>query len=225
MANRVFEDRPGVWVINPANLPDRLPKLEALGLLDVFLPRIAAPEDVALVRAGGCYAHLWVAPDGLNSHDLANRTLLDHARLKPGAVELNLELSSDVQLPAYIEDVVGLIRSQRKSLRLRVNVAWRKGRFLPIPRLQSDPHLYACEQCYVDPPGMSMSPTSPVDALADLLDAGVPPAKATVCYGAAGPVGGTTGPQRVCTVPHGGGWWPRRGVIFHDDLMADVGLL
>ena len=62
---------------------------------------------------------------------------------------------------------------------------------------------------------------SSADVLSDLTSHGVPAAKATVCYAAACRVLGS--PERLRTLPD----LTRlnRGVIFHDDLMADAGLL
>jgi len=213
----VFEDRLGLYVINPANLASRLPGIRAFGIKDVFLPRSAAPSDLALVRAAGLYAHMWVAVDGLSARDYANRTLFDIQRLGPGAVELNIELSADPPLKDYIAEAVSLIRSRRLRLRMRINVAPWKGFALPVGALTSDSNLYACEQTYAG----DMSRYSEADAYANMIGWGVPPTKATVCYGAAGPVPGSSG--RVCTLPDLSRW--NRGVIFQDDLMAEVGLL
>jgi len=215
MANRVFEDRLGLWIVNPANLPSRLPGIRAYGIKDVFLPRTADPSDLDSVRAAGLYAHMWAAVDGLSASDYANRTLLDIQRLAPGAVELNVELGADLPLAAYIREVVELIRSKLKSKRLRINVAAWKAFALPGDLLRNDANLYACEQTYAG----DMARYSEGDVLANLLD-WIPAAKATLCYGAAGPVPGSSG--RVCTLPDL--TRRNRGVIFQDDLGAEVGL-
>ena len=218
MANRVFEDRLGLWIVNPANFPARAAGIRALGVKDVFLPRSAQPSDFAAVRAALLYARLWAAVDGLSAADYANRTLLDIQRLRPGAVELNIELNSDPPLAAYIREVITLIRSKRRFLRLRINIAPFKAVFLPADLLTSDPNLYACEQTYAG----GMRRFSEADCYDDLLSWDVPPEKATLCYGAAQP-NSTTGPSRVVALPD----LSRRnqGVIFQDDLCAEVGLL
>lgn len=220
MANRVFEDRLGLYVITPANLTSRLPGIAALGIRDVFLPRTATPDDLARVRGAGLYAHLWVATDGLAARDYANRTLLDVQRLKPGAVELNVELPADPPLPGYIREVVGLVRSKRPKMRLRINVAPWKGFALPRDLLASDANLYAAEQNYE---GNMDNLLSPLDVWADASgDAqGVPLPNVTVCYAAACRVLGSA--ERVRTLPDLSRL--TRGVIFSDDLLAEVGLL
>ncbi len=221
MANRVFEDRLGLWIVNPANLPDRVPKIKAFGggiIRDLFLPRSAEPADMQRVRDAGLYAHLWAAVDGLSPTDYANRTLLDIQRLKPGAVELNIELGSDPPLAAYIGEVITLIRSKRPSYRLRINVAPWKAFALPIDLLVRDPNLYACEQNYE---GNMDNLLSAADVQWNMNAWGVPPTQSAVCYAAACRVLGSS--ERVRTLPDLSRL--KRGVIFHDDLMAEAGLL
>jgi hypothetical protein len=225
----VFRDgRIGVWNITPANLKDRAKKLAALGFTDVFVPRETTKEQAQAVRdVPGLYLNLWVAPHGRSAEQFAAETIQDVVRVlgTSGAVDLNVELSKDVDLLPYMTRAVMDIRATMKSRRLRLNVAWRKGGFVPTDLVIADPNLFVCEQNYVDPAGMSMSPTSALDAYLNLTDHGIPPDKASVCYGAAGPVGGKTGAERVNTLPNGGGWMPRRGVVFSDDLLTDGGLL
>jgi hypothetical protein len=221
MADRVFEDRLGLWVINPANLPDRLPRIRAFGggiIRDLFLPRSSTLADFARVRQAELSAHLYVSPDGLTVEDYAARTLADLARLKPGAIELNIELPSDPPLAPYIRAAVAGIRAQRRHLRLRVNVAPWKGFALPGDLLVSDPALYACEQNYG---GNMQELYSAADVLDDLRLGGVPAEKRTVCYAAACQV--LDSPARVRTLPDLSR--TRRGVIFQDDLMVEAGLL
>lgn len=221
MADRVFEDRLGLWIITPANLPGRLAAIRGFqgGIIrDLFLPRTAAAADFAAVRTRGLAAHLWVATDGLDPDELAERTLLDLSRLSPGALELNIELPADDPLPGYIDDVVGAIRRVRRSLRIRLNLATWKGFAAPVVRLLTDPNLYVCEGNYL---GNMDELVSAADALADLTGHGVPDAKATVCYAAACKVLGS--PARVRTLPDL--TRTRRGVIFSDDLMVEAGLL
>jgi len=217
MANRVFEDRLGLYIVNPTNLPSRLPGIRVLGVKDVFLPRTAQPSDLATVRAAGLYAHMWAAVDGLSATDYANRTLLDIQRLRPGAVELNIELGADEPLPGYISEVVRLIRSRHSKMRLRLNVAPWKGFALPAVLLVTDSNLYAAMQNYE---GNMDNLLSAADVYANLLW-GAPSSKATVCYAAACRVFGSA--ERVRTLPDLSRL--KRGVIFQDDLLAEVGLL
>jgi len=229
--SHVFEDeRLGVWITSTASLADkladRLPKLRAAvpALTDAFLPRQATLSNrQAVLQAGFLGAHMWWAVDGLDPASYAKRALADIERVRPGAGDLNIELADDSRIEPYMRSVIGVIRAKRPSYRLRLNVAFRKGRFLPTDLLGSDPNLYVAEQNYIDQPGRSMVPVSAADALLDLLEHGIPMHKAAVCYGAAGPVGGRTGDERVVTLPAGS--TIRRGVIFHDDLLADAGLI
>ncbi len=226
----VFGDgRLGCWVVNLPALRDRLPRLRtALGgsLTDLFLPRSCTAQDLADVRrAGFLGAHLWSAVDGLTAAQYVQRWRDDILRLTfQGACELNIEQGNDVALEPYIRAVVTGLRQHFPARRLRLNVAARKGGFLPVDLLQADPQLYVAEQAYFDSPTLSMAARySEADALSNLLEAGVPFAKAALCYAAACTVGGVTGTRRVNTIPLG--WGLRRGVIFHDDLMAEAGLL
>lgn len=221
MADRVFDDRLGLWIINPANLPVRLPRIRSFqgGVIrDLFLPRDATPADMQRVRDAGFSAHLWTARDGLAAGEYTDRALADIARLRAGACELNIEGVPDEQLGNYLRFVVALIRAQRSSYRLRLNLAPWKGFAVAASRLASDPALYVCAQNY----GGNMDELySPADVLRDLLDQGIPPGKATVCYAAACRVLGSA--QRQRTLPDL--TRTRRGVIFSDDLMFDAGLL
>jgi hypothetical protein len=221
VADRVFEDRVGLWIINPANLGARLPAIRSFGgglIRDVFLPRSAELGDLTRVRDAGLYAHLYAATDGLDAAAYAARTLADVGRLRPGAVELNFELSSDPPWPTYMRETVTRIRTFRPNLRLRLNTPPWKGFAFPVDRLIADPHLYACEQNYL---GNMDELLSAEDVAGDLRAWGVPAAKVTVCYAAACRVLGSS--SRLRTLPdlsriH-------RGVIFQDDLMAEAGLL
>lgn len=220
MANRVFEDRVGLMIVDPDRGVARLPAIAAFGgglIRDVFLPRAADPSHLAAVRGAGLYAHLWIARDERTAAELVADTLADLTRLKPGAIELNLEMPADPPLGAFVAACYGGVRAKRPNLRIRINVAaWKAFALAGLP-FASDPNLYACEQPY----GGGMEPYSSADAYRDLLAHDVPAERATICYGAAGPVPGS--PGRVCTLPDLSRW--RRGTIFQDDLMADVGLI
>lgn len=223
----VFGDgRLGCWIVNLPALPDRLAKLRALGFTDLFLHGpTATADDKRRVRAAGfatCSA--WWAVDSLDADTYATRTLSDIARWSPAAGELNIELPSDAELGPYIELVHSRIRRQRPQYRLRINVAARKTPFLPADLLTDDEQLYACEQVYADSPQASMAARlSEADALDRAIAYGIPRAKFAPCYAGAVGVGGRTGTDRVNGLPNG--WLPTRGVVFHDDLLAEAGLL
>ena len=221
MADRVFEDRLGLWIGSPGSLVDRLPRIRSFGggiIRDLFLPRTAPPSLFGAVRKVGLFAHLYTTPDGLSAIIYAHRTLDDIARLQPGACDLNVELAADPPLAAYVETAVRLIRATRPAYRLRVNLAPWKGFAVPAALLAADPALYACEQNYL---GNMAELLSPADVLADLIAHGCPASKATVCYAAACQVLGS--PERLRTLPDLSR--TRRGVIFTEDLMAEAGLL
>jgi hypothetical protein len=221
VADRVFEDRVGLWVVDPARGVARRNAIKAFagGLVrDVFLPRTSAPAHFASIRSVGLNAHLWSAVDGLDAGDYVARFLADRARLNPGAADLNIELGADAPLPTYVEAVVRGIRAHLPKYRLRVNLGAWKGFAVPVELLEADPNLYVCEQNYL---GNMDELLSPADVLADLTANGAPEAKATVCYAAQCTVLGS--PERLRTLPdlrrvH-------RGLIYQDDLMVDAGLL
>ncbi len=236
----VFEDgRVGLMVTDPApgsladKLADRLPKIRAFAggmVTDCFLPRSASSSDLGRVRAADMGAHLWAAVDELSAAQYAARTLADIERAKPGAVELNIELETDAALEPYMRAVVTAIRRKLPSRRLRLNIAPYKGAFLPLDLLAGDPNLYACEQTYYG----DLSRVSEGEALLDLLEAGVLMRKASLCYGAAALAGGRLLVAQERVVGLGTLWtWStgalvrglRRGIIFSDDLLTDVGLL
>lgn len=221
MADRVFEDRVGLIIVNTANLPDRLPKIKAFGgglIRDLFLPRSCTLADIAKVRNAGLSAHLFVAVDGLTADALVDRTLADLTRVGTRGVELNIELNADAPLPAYVRDVVGGLRTVRPGLRMRLNFAPWKGFAIPADLLAQDPSLYACSQTAL---GNMDELLSPQDVSADLRAHGCPEHKLTVCYSAACTVLGSAARQR--TLPDLSR--VHRGVIYQDDLMHDAGLL
>ncbi len=220
MGNRVFEDRVGLWIVTPGRGVARLPAIRAFGgglIADTFWPRTSSAANLVAARNAGLAAHLWVAVDGRDAATMAADTLADVDRVKPGAVELNVELASDAALKLFAITLVKAIRAKRPKLRLRLNFGAWKGFGLPELELASDPNLYVCEQTYLG----DMTRVSEGDVYFDLAAYGAPSAKLTLCYGAAGPV--PPHGDRVCTLPDLSR--RRRGVIFHDDLMADVGLL
>lgn len=221
MTDAVFNDRVGLWVVDPARGVARRQAIRAFagGLIrDVFLPRTSSAADLKAFRGLGLGAHLWVTVDGRSAQQMAADTLADIERVKAGACELNIELGSDAPLAAFVETVVRAIRVQRPKYRLRVNLGGWKAFAVPAELLQHDPHLYVCEQAYL---GNMDELLSPADVLDELLAYGAPREKATVCYAAHCTVLGSA--ERVRTLPdlHRS----RRGLIYQDDLMADAGLL
>ncbi len=221
MSDRVFEDRVGLWIIDPDRGVARLPQIKAFagGLIrDLFLPREATREHFAAVRKAGRYAHLRVTVDGRSAAELVSDTLADIERLNPGATEANIELGTDATLAAYVEAFVRGIRAARPAYRLRVNLGGWKGFAVPEALLVHDPNLYVCEQAYL---GNMDELLSPADVLDDLVAHGAPAKQATVCYAAACTVLGS--PERLRTLPDLSRL--HRGVIYQDDLMTDAGLL
>jgi len=236
MAHAFADGSVGLWVVNPANLADRLPKIAAFAdgmFSDVFAPTESSPSDMALIRATPrpngtkLRAQLWTTPRGRPAATFATSTLGDIQRLKPGVVELDIEVP-DAVLTDYITDTVNAIRVVRPRYLLRVDIAPYKGRFLPAALFQSDAALFASEQTYYG----DMSRVSEGEALLDLIQHGMPLAKASLCYGAAGPpwFPASAGAARVNTL--GTLYYQgslvrklQRGLVFQDDLMADMGLL
>lgn len=221
MADRVFEDRVGLLVIDPARGVERLPKIRAYGgglIRDVFLPRSATPADVQAVRDAGLACHLWVASDGLTAGNFVARTLADMTRLNRTAVELNFEGIPDAQLATYLRTTVSMMRASRPNARLRLNQPPWKGFALPPDLLEGDRNLYAAAQNYE---GNMDELLSPLDVASDMTQHGAPETKVSCCYAAACTVQGSS--ARLRTLP----WLLRlhRGVIFSDDLMVEAGLL
>lgn len=219
----VFGDgRLGVWGRDRGLVISRLPKLRAFGggwITDVFLPRTATKEDKQKVLAAGFTgSNMWWARDDLNAVAYANRTLSDITRAAPGAGDLNIELAGqDALLADYIRTVMTTLRNARRSYRFRLVVEPFKGAFLPVELLQEDANLFVCGEVYS---GL-MERMAEDDVRRDLIEAGIPQEKVSVMYAAAVTVPGRS--ERVCGLPTGR--IPRRGVIYHDDLMSDAGLI
>jgi hypothetical protein len=240
MASHAFQPPSvGLWVVNPANLSDRLPRIAALwgGLVsDVFVSGAASRSQAdairATVRPNGTKlrAQLWAAANNLPVASYADQVVADSKRLDVGVADLNIEVP-DAKLADYIRDAVSLIRAERPTFKLRVDVAPYKGFGLTGLAFAGDGNLYACEQAYYG----DMSPVTADEALADLLDHGVPRARAAIAYGAAGPIGwvapgvpwSTTRHFTIGTLYFNGQLVRgiRHGLIFQDDLLAEVGQL
>jgi hypothetical protein len=223
------DDRLGLWIMPTSSpesftdkLRDRLPRFQAFKpgtITDLFLPREAQPSDMALVRAADYFAHLWTTPhrsDGstLKAAAFAALTLKDVDRLKPGALEVNVEVDD---LDPYLREVHTFIRAKKPNLRLRFNVQPYKGAELPQDLLALDPHLYVIAQAY----GGNMDwRASEFDVLLDLLSypSYFGEDKCSVMYGAH--VSPGEGKPRVPALP---GWIRRRGSIYQDDLLVNAG--
>lgn len=221
MANRVFEDRVGLWVVDPVRGIARRSAIRAFGgglIRDVFMPHHSTAAQLDAIREVGLYAHLWTAADGLSAADLAARTLADVARAKPGAVDLNVEGVPDLVLGLYCAELVARIRKRLRSRRLRIVLAPWKGFVVPYLPLATDRALYVCAENYG---GNMVELYASEDVAHDLRAWGAPADAVTVMYAAHCRVLGSRERQRV--LPDLRKW--HRGVIFQDDLMADAGLL
>lgn len=221
----VFGDnRLGLWVISPTNLQDRLPKIRAFcagAITDVFVPWNALPQHREAIVASGAFCSMWTTPGNTGPIRFAEESLAAFDRVKPGALELNIEKPDD-RMRDFVRDCVGHIRKSKPKLRLRVNIAPFKAQFLPVYLFKTDPNLYLIEQAYF---GNMDGRASESDVLMDMLGAGVPMDKCSVMYGAANVDPLTTSTVRVPSLPAMTIRRLRRGSIFSDDLMADVGLL
>jgi hypothetical protein len=203
-------------------LKDRLPKIKAFAngqITDIDLPREAQPSDMTKVRQAGFFAHLWTTPHGLTGVAYASQVLGDYDRLRPGAVELNVEVP-DNQLEDYMRGVHAAIRAVRPYLRLRFNIAPFKAAFLPVDLLQQDPNLYVIEQAYF---GNMDGRAAENEILRDMDEAGVPQEKSSVMYGAH--VSSALGKPRVPALPALTIRALKRGSVYQDDLMVDAGYL
>lgn len=202
--------------------PNYLARLRALGFTDLFFrgPDGSSTVKQRVLGAGFTGCHAWWAVDGLTAQQYAQRCLADIARWQPGAGDLNIELANDPPLEPYMRSVVTQIRAARPNYRIRLNIGARKGVFVPVDLLQTDPALYVAIQCYA---GNMDALFSAPDMERQLRSVGVPDEKIATCYAGACAVGGISGPARVNTFPTA--WLPERGVVFTDDLLADGGLL
>lgn len=233
----VFKDgRIGLWIISPANLPSRLPKIKASfgGIVtDIFLPlNGSSPADrshVKLVRDASFFANAYaIAPASGSGSAFATECLGRIATLGTGALEVDIEPGNDATIDPFGRSFMTTFRGTRPSYRVAFNIAPFKGGFLPIDLIRDDENLFVRQQTYYG----DMSRVSEAECFMDLLDAGVPYEKAGLCYGAAALVPEDQNTERVVglgtiwTWSNGQAVRPlRRGVIFQDDLLAEVGLI
>lgn len=240
MASHAFKPPSvGLWVVSPANLQDRLPKIAALwgGMIsDVFVSGSATRAQADMIRAtprpGGGFlrAQLWAASNGQPVAQYAKQVDLDSRRLAVGVADLNIE-EPDPELSEYVRQAVAAIRAKRPTFKLRIDLAPTKGFGLSGVAFNGDPNLYAIQQAYYG----DMSVFSPDMALSDLLDYGCPRDRAAIHYGAAAPIGWTGGGRPWSTQRHfaiGTLYYDgqlvrglKHGCIYQDDLLAEMGIL
>lgn len=223
MGPNVFgKDRLGCWIIDPTRGRGRFPKLKSFGITDVFLPAlISSGSDLVAARSAGLFAHCWEAVDGRTVEDYAISVLENIERLKPGAFDLNTEFQTDAEIEPFIRKLIPKLRKVRPNYYFQVNIAPRKGRFIPTDLVQSDPKLYVCEQNFF---GNMQARYSEAEAFLDLFEHGVPLHKANICYGAHIQAQGSNG-QRLPSIPNLPFRHLSRGMIYQDDLLADAGLI
>lgn len=238
-----FDDgRVGLWVNSAANFtPQRLSNAAAFAdgmFTDIFLPRTAPLSLFDTVRKtyrpNGTMlkAQMWTDPHDLDVATFAEQTFQDIVAKKPGVVELDIEPNGSNRTEAagkyasYMTATVTYLRgkaSWMQNFPLGLNIPPYKAEFLPRAFFQSDPFLYAREQVYYG----DMSRVSEGEALGDLLGAGVPETKASLCYGVVAPDKDGVRRLTLPTVFYQGK--PvrklRRGLVFTDDLMAEQGLI
>lgn len=215
------DNRLGCWVTPTQNLADklrhRLPRMKALGITDIFLPREATPADKRIVMDAGYFVALWVPPPhGQGASFYAGDALAALSRLSIAALELNIEGVRDDLLSGYVREVVKTIRASKPKLRLRINVVPFKGSFLPADLFRADPQLYVIVQNYL---GNMDERVAEDEIVRELVDYGIPALRVSVMYGAhiAWKVGGV----RLPALPK----IRYRGSIYTDDLLADAGYI
>lgn len=220
------DNRMGLWIITPGNLSGRLDNIKKLPgpITDLFLPETADVTHKTLARGKGFFVALWTAPHGRDPVTYANQSMAALDRLGLGALELNIE-EPDAILKGYIEKAVATIRKKKPNLRLRINLAPFKAGFLPIPQIVSDPNLFVIMQSYF---GNMDGRASESDILMHMLEWGVPLNKASVMYAAASedPMDKSVPAyKRVVALPAMNVRRLRRGSIYQDDLLANMGLI
>ncbi len=218
----VFGDgRIGCWFIEnsgfTSKLRDRLPKVAALGVTDIFLPPSAVLSDKALVREAGLFAALYeLPPAGRGSAEYAQAALDDVRRLGMGALELNIEGVADDKLSAYVRDVVARIRKIKPALRLRINVVPFKGAYLPADLFVSDPQFFVIVQAYT---GNMDARVAEDEIVREVVDYGIPREKVSVMYAAH--CAPREGMDRAPSLPK----IRFRGSIYSDDLLGAGGYI
>jgi hypothetical protein len=219
-------NRVGLWSISNANLPDKLkhvlPRARALipNLTDIFLPLDATMAAKDVVRQNNLYSHLYCVVGSTPPATLAAQALAARRRLGTGAIEVDLE-GAQVQpdkpaMRMYAMAFVSEIRRTNPNLPIRLNVPPFKGYAIPVDLVVSDPQVFVIAQAYY---GNMDGRLSEADVLCDLLDWGVPRAKAKIHYAV------MANSPRTFVLP-GAGYKPiTEGSVYDDDLLIDSGRL
>lgn len=243
--NAFDEGRVGLWIDDPSNFVGRATNIVrfANGMFtDCFLPRTASVEQFDIInqtwRPDGSLmkAALYEVPHDLTADAFCDQVGSDLFRINAPSVELDIEKPDDI-LAQFIRDVVNGLRQGKRNkantdwLRwprptrpFRINIAPNKGWALPVSLVNNDPNLYVAEQCYYG----DMSRVSEAEVAKDVVSRGIPWDKFAPCYGAAGPVklDGTRGITLPSVFYEGRvAAKLKKGIVFQDDLMAEVGLL
>lgn len=219
-------NRVGLWVASGDNLPDKLrhilPRSRTLipNLSDIYLPIEATSQARDVVRQNDLYAHLYVVANGVPAVELAKQAKARRLMLGTGAIEVDLEGAAvQPDLPAmagYAKAFVAEIRRTNPRLPLRLNVPPYKGYALPIQLIIDDPQLFVIAQAYY---GNMDGRLSEADVLLDLLDYGVPRAKAQIHYAV------MANEPRTFVLP-GADYKPlTQGSVYIDNLLLDSGRL
>lgn len=204
---------------------------------DVFLPHTAQVVAFDRVRAQSrpdgtkLKAQMWIDPHELSAADLADTVYQDIIDKKPGVVELDVEPNStnrteaDGKYAQYMADLIPLLRVKARWMEhfpFRLNVPPNKAHHLPNA-VTTDPYLYASVQAYYG----DMSRVSEAEALTELLERGVPLARAAITYGVIAPDKDGVRRLTLPTIFYQGRVVRklRRGLVFTDDLLADQGLI
>jgi hypothetical protein len=219
-------NRVGLWAISNAGLPDKLrhvlPRARTLipNLTDIFLPLDATMGAKDVVRQNNMFAHLYCVAGTIPAADLAKLAKAARLRLGTGAIEVDLE-GAQVQpdrpaLAVYAIEFVREVRKTNPNLPVRLNVPPYKGYALPIQLLVDDPQVYVIAQAYY---GNMDGRLSEADVILDLLDWGVPRAKAKIHYAV------MANSPRTFVLP-GASYKPiTEGSVYDDDLLIDSGRL
>lgn len=224
-------NRVGLWIIPNSNLTDKLKHVlpRARGakaipnLTDIFLPPEAQFFHRDQCRHAGFFVHTYDVAHSTPAVALAKAMKAKRLALGTGALEVDLE-GAAVQpdkpaLANYARAFVAEIRRTNPNLPVRLNVPPFKGYALPVDLIRDDPQLFVIAQAYF---GNQDGRCSEADVLMDLLDWGVPAAKAKVMYGvlAENPQG-----VRVYALPNPEYKPITQGSVFSDDLLIDAGVL
>lgn len=229
------DGRRGIMVIDPRNLSRRIARMKQLGFTDVFLPRnvvdgdgvilyTTTKNDLQTVKDATLFPAMWFVPEKDQTAKAFTTTVLGTIdQLAPNGIttELNIEMA-DEKLSGFVTSTIGYIRAKRKGLRLRINIAPFKARFMPAIFFTTDPQLYLCEQAYF---GNMEGLASVDDVRRDMVDSNIPVDKGSVCFAGACEYPESDFEGRLPAIPAMSIREIRRGTVFQDDLLAEVGVL